>query len=113
MMILLMASVYLNGVNVDGLRSQSFEKCKSVKIDDRGDVYLDCPGYEVQSQAAPVVPAAPSAPVAAASMAPAPAPVGVITKHYWMVSEDANCATAQYDFDVFVTNKRTRTYRAG
>src|SRR5438067_6946699 len=99
MMILLLASVYLNGVNVDGLRSQSFEKCKSVKIDDRGDVYLDCPGYEVQSQAAPVVPAAPPAPVAAASMAPVP-PAAVISKHYWMVSEDANGAQAQYDFDV-------------
>ena len=113
MMILLLASVYLNGVNVDGLRSQSFEKCKSVKIDDRGDVYLDCPGYEVQSQPAPVVPAAPSAPVAAASMAPAPAAAAVITKHYWMVSEDANGAQAQYDFDVFVNSKWVRKIKAG
>ena len=49
MLILLLASVFLNGVNVDGLRSQSFEKCKSVKIDDRGDLHLDCPGYQVEA----------------------------------------------------------------
>ncbi|MCA1828252.1 MAG: hypothetical protein ABR567_22180 [Myxococcales bacterium] len=111
MITLLVASVFLNGVNVDGLRSQSFEKCKSVKIDDHGDLYLDCPGYEVQAQAAPIVPSAPT-PVAAASMAPAATP-GVITKHYWMVSEDANGAQAQYDLDVFVNSKWVRKIKAG
>ena len=112
MLILLLASVFLNGVNVDGLRSQSFEKCKTVKIDDRGDVYLDCPGYEVQAQPAPpVVPSAPT-PVAAASVAPAATP-GVITKHYWMVSEEANGAQAQYDLDVFVNSKWVRKIKAG
>ena len=50
MLTLLVASVFLNGVNVDALRSQKFEKCKTVRIDERGDVYLDCPGYQVQQQ---------------------------------------------------------------
>src|SRR5260221_6053876 len=105
----LLASTYLNGVNIDGLRSQSFEKCKMVKIDDRGDVYLECPGYEVQAQAAPAhVPSA--APPVAASSIVAPA---AITKHYWMVSEDANSAQAQYDLDVFVNSKWVRKIKAG
>ena len=109
MLTVLVAAVFLNGVNVDGLRSQSFEKCKSVKIDDRGDVYLDCPGYEVQAQAVPA-----SAPVAAASMAPAaPAAPATISKHYWMVSEEANGAATQYDFDVFVNSKWVRKIKAG
>jgi hypothetical protein len=113
MLTVLVASVFLNGVNVDGLRGQSFEKCKTVKIDDRGDVYLDCPGYEVQAQAAPapVVPAA--APVAAASLAPAPAAPATITKKYWMVSEEANGAATQYDFDVFVNARWVRKIKAG
>ncbi|MGZ6143033.1 MAG: hypothetical protein ACXWLM_06825 [Myxococcales bacterium] len=108
---LLLASVFLNGVNIDGLRSQSFEKCRTVKIDDRGDLYLDCPGYEVQAQAAPAATPAP-VPVAAASMAPS-TPAGVITKHYWMVSEDANGAQAQYDLDVFINSKWVRKIKAG
>src|SRR5262249_1430238 len=66
---------------------------------------LECPGYEVQSQAAPV-PA--SAPVAAAALAPA-----TISKHYWMVSEDANGAQAQYDLDVFVNSKWVRKIKSG
>jgi hypothetical protein len=114
---LLLASVFLNGVNVDGLRSQSFEKCKTVKIDERGDVWLDCPGYEVQSQPV-VVPNAPTpqptpAPFAAAALVPAPPPAAVITKHYWMVSEEANGAQTQYDFDVFINSKWVRKIKAG
>ena len=112
MLILLLASTFLNGVNIDGLRSQSFEKCRTVKIDDRGDVYLDCPGYEVQQQApaasAPLIPA----PVAAASVA-GQAVAGAITKHYWLVSEDAGGGQAQYDMDVFVNAKWVRKVKAG
>jgi len=101
---LLLASVFLNGVNIDGLRSQSFEKCKTVKIDERGDVYLDCPAYQVElQQPQPAVPVAP----------PPPAPAAAISKHYWMVSEDANSAQAQYDLDVFVNSKWIRKIKAG
>ena len=79
MWILLLASVYLNGVNIDGLRGQKFEKCKAVRIDDRGDVYLECAGYQVEQPAA---------------AAPAPAPLipsalaAAMTKRYWLVSEE-------------------------
>ena len=111
---LLLASVFLNGVNVDGLRSQSFEKCKAVKIDNNGDVYLDCPGYEVQAAPAPApaTPAAAAAQIAAAASM-VPAVPATITKHYWMVSEDANSAQAQYDLDVFVNSKWVRKIKAG
>jgi hypothetical protein len=103
---LLLAAIFLNGVNIDGLRSQSFEKCKTVKIDERGDVFMDCPGYEVKE--APPPAAAPLPPIAAASLiAPPPA----ITKHYWLVSEER--AGAQYDLDVFVNAKWLRKIKAG
>jgi len=107
MLSLLVASTFLNGVNIDGLRSQSFEKCRAVKIDDRGDMHLDCPGYEVQAQAPAVAPP----PVAASSVVPAPS--GAITKHYWMVSEEKEGAAAQYDLDVFVNSKWVRKVKAG
>jgi hypothetical protein len=102
MWMLLLASVYLNGVNVDALRSQKFEKCKSVRIDERGDVHLDCPGYQVEQQAglvpAPLVPAA----VAAA-----------MSRRYWLVTEEKDGASAQYEVDVFLNGKFVRKIRAG
>ncbi|HUJ28000.1 MAG TPA: hypothetical protein VLW85_18390 [Myxococcales bacterium] len=104
MILLLLASTFLNGVNIDTLRGQTFEKCKTVKIDDRGDVYLDCPGYQVQQQNPGTPPAAPVVPAAVAT---------AITKHYWMVSEDANSAQAQYDLDVFINSKWIRKIKAG
>ena len=120
---LLVASVFLNGVNIDGLRGQSFEKCKAVKIDERGDVHLDCPAYQVEQ--APT--AAPSAPSAAAAQ-PASAQAGMaqgavpavataaptsVTKHYWLVTEQTEKGAAQYDLDVWINSKWIRKLRAG
>src|SRR3954471_5658652 len=104
MLIALLASVFLNGVNVDGLRSQSFQKCRTVKIDEHGDVYLDCPGYQVEQQPASAAAAAPVVPAAVA---------GAITRHYWLVSEEKDSAAAQYDVDVFVNSKWIRKIKAG
>ncbi|HEY4769044.1 MAG TPA: hypothetical protein VIH51_00415 [Myxococcales bacterium] len=104
MWMLLLASVYLNGVNIDGLRGQKFEKCKAVRIDDRGDVYLECAGYQVEQPAA---------------AAPAPAPLipsalaAAMTKRYWLVSEEKDSASAQYDVDVFVNARFIRKIKAG
>jgi hypothetical protein len=109
MLILLIASVYLNGVNIDGLRSQTFERCRSVKIDEHGDVRLDCPGYQVESQTAPTAPAAPPPPVVTAG---AGAPTA-ITKHYFLVTEQNDGALAQYDIDVFVNSKWIRKVKSG
>jgi hypothetical protein len=49
MLMALLASIFLNGVNIDGVRNQSFEKCKSARIEERGDVRLECPGYQVEA----------------------------------------------------------------
>ena len=90
MLTLLLASVFLNGVNIDTLRSQKFEKCNAVRIDDRGDVHLDCPGYQVEAQAAPAPAQVPAALAAA------------ITRRYWLVTEENDGAATQYEVDVFV-----------
>lgn len=103
-MLLLLAAIYLNGVNVEGLRGQTFEKCKSVRIDDKGDVHLQCPGYHVEATTAP--------PVAAATAVPAVATKGsAITKHYWLVTE-AQGGDAQYEIDVFVNSRWLRRIKS-
>ena len=100
--LLLAASVYLNGVNVDSLRSQTFEKCRSVRIDERGNVNLDCPGYQVEQQA----------PAAAAPIVPA-ATASALTRRYWLVTEEKDGAATQYEVDVFVNGKFVRKIRGG
>ncbi len=98
MLLALLAATYLNGVNIDGVRSQTFEKCRSVRIDERGDVHLEWPGYEVQAPKPAA--AAPATPVAAA-----------LTKHYWLVSEENPGAAV--DLDVFVHSKWVRKVKSG
>jgi hypothetical protein len=44
-------SVFLNGVKIDRLKSQTFEKCK-VTIDENGNVHIHAPGYSVRDPGA-------------------------------------------------------------
>jgi hypothetical protein len=85
------ASVYLNGVNIDGVTGQTFENC-TVTIDDKGNVLIVAKGYEVQG--------APTKPPAAPATLPEPA-----TKHYFLVSEQSAVGMTQYDIDVYVNAK--------
>jgi hypothetical protein len=112
MLTLIVASVFLNGVNIDGLRSQKFEKCKTVRIDERGDVHLDCPGYQVERPST-AVPASATTPGAAPAIAPLlqSAVAAALTKRYWLVSEEKD--SAHFDVDVFVNAKFIRKIRAG
>lgn len=89
-----LAALFLNGVNIDGVRGQSFEKCRSVRIDEKGDVYMDCPGYQVE---------------APAGQAPA---VAAMTKQYWLVTEQRDGVSAQYDLDVFINAKWVRKVKS-
>ncbi|NOK06620.1 hypothetical protein HNV27_34665, partial [Myxococcus xanthus] len=62
-------SVFLNGVKIDGVTNQKFEKA-TVRIDEAGNVHIDAPGYAARVTA--VTPPAP----AASPQAPAPATPG-------------------------------------
>lgn len=69
-------SVFLNGVNIDGVTSQKFEKA-TVQIDEKGNVLIDAPAYKVEVQGPPPA-AAPAQPQVALSTVPASgAPVTV------------------------------------
>ncbi|NMO16838.1 hypothetical protein HPC49_41635 [Pyxidicoccus fallax] len=69
----LAGSVYLNGVKIDGVTNQKFEKA-TVRIDEAGNVHIDAPGYaaRVTTVAPPAAPA-PAAQVPSAAQATAPA----------------------------------------
>jgi hypothetical protein len=84
-------SVFLNGVNIDGVTNQKFENV-TVAIDDKGNVLITAKGYEVQAQQPTPRPAGPAV------------EAGPVTKRYFLVSETAGLGLAQYDVDVFVNS---------
>jgi len=127
----LAASVYLNGVRIDGVTNQKFEKA-TVRIDEKGDVHINAPGYAVRvetapaPQAAPVTPppapavpspAAPTPAPATAATAPAtPAPAApdappTLTRRYWLVTEQAVPGMSEYDIDLYINAKWVRKLR--
>src|SRR5438105_13347198 len=103
--LLVAASIFLNGVNIDGVKAQSFEKCRSVRLDEKGNVHLECPGYQAESLGGSGLP---TIPVAGASLVPAR-----LSKHYFLVTEQNDGAAAQYDVDVYVNSKWVRKVRSG
>jgi len=135
----LAGSVFLNGVSIDSVRDQKFEKVASVRIDAQGNVHIDAPAYAVKTVSVPSAPApAPApAPVAPApapapapvAQAPAPAPAPVvapapapatpavdtaparITRRYFLVTEQSARGMTEYDIDLYVNSKWVRRLR--
>jgi hypothetical protein len=121
----LAGSVFLNGVRIDSVRGQTFEKV-SVRIDEQGNVHIDAPGYAVRTVPAPA-PAPAPAPVVAPAPAPTPAPVVAppapapapaqepvptrITKRYWLVTEQETPGMTGYDIDLYVNSQWVRKLR--
>lgn len=127
----LASSVYLNGVRIDGVTNQKFEKA-TVRIDDKGDVYIEAFGYSAVRQVtsapaapAPVVPApAPVAPVppppapvvTPAPAAPQPPPPAEpaadappsLTRRYWLVTEQSVPGMTEYDIDLYINSRFIR-----
>jgi hypothetical protein len=96
----LAGSVYLNGVRIDGVTNQKFDKV-NVRIDESGNVFIEAPGYNVRQ-----VEGNPDAP-------PAPQPPGVLTRKYFLVTEQTSPGMTEYDVDVYVNSKWLRKLRNG
>ncbi|MBI3185079.1 MAG: hypothetical protein HYZ28_23330 [Myxococcales bacterium] len=93
-------SVYLNNVNIDGVTNQRFEKV-SVRIDEKGNVFIDAPGYAVKAvEGAPRQTPRPDD----------PGP-GTLTRRYWMVTEQTVPGMTEYDVDVYINAKWIRKLR--
>ncbi|MFY0578440.1 hypothetical protein ACN28S_32750 [Cystobacter fuscus] len=128
-----LASVFLNGVRIDGLTNQTFDKVSSVRLDDQGNIHIVAPGYTVKTMEvpAPVAPAPTAPPVAPAAPAPvAPAPTAApvvpaapqtpaptaptrITQRYWLVTEQSAQGKTEYDIDLFINSAWVRKLRNG
>ena len=88
------AEVFVNNVNVDGLTNQQFEKV-NVRIDDKGNVYIEAPGYAVKR-------------VSVGPVAEAAKEEGIITKKYFLVTENNPVGATEYDIDLFINGKFIR-----
>ncbi|HET9449368.1 MAG TPA: hypothetical protein VFO83_00715 [Aggregicoccus sp.] len=104
----LAASVYLNGVRIDGVTNQQFDKAR-VRIDAQGNVHIDAPGYAVRQVTPP--PAAPAAAPAAPAPTPEAAPPPAPSRRYWLVTEQTEPGLAEFDVDVFVNGRWVRKLR--
>ncbi|HEX8825217.1 MAG TPA: hypothetical protein VF794_35200 [Archangium sp.] len=128
----LAGSVFLNGVRIDGVTNQKFEKVSSVRLDEQGNVHIEAPAYAVKTVNAPAPAPAPApvaapapapapttaqapAPVATPAPAPAPAPTDTaparITRRYWLVTEQSVTGMAEYDIDLYVNSTWVRKLR--
>jgi hypothetical protein len=104
----LAVSVYLNGVNIDGVTSQKFENC-TVELDSKGNVLIKAKGYQVQVQQLPSQPPPPvQQPVATpppVQPQPPPPPMGAtLTRRYFMVTEMNFPGMVQYEVDIFINS---------
>ncbi|MBN2497562.1 MAG: hypothetical protein JXR96_23415 [Deltaproteobacteria bacterium] len=94
--------IYLNGVPIDGVTNQKFEKC-TVTIDANGDVHINAPGYLVEGAGKHV-----SKP----KETPSTTVTGLPSRRYWMVKEEHLPGKAQYDIDIYINSvwfKRIRS----
>jgi hypothetical protein len=93
-------SVYLNGVNIDGIVNQKFERA-TVRIDEKGNVLIDAPGYSAK----PVADGPSGLPQ---SVAPPR-----LARRYWLVTEQTAAGMTEYDVDVYVNSKWIRKLKNG
>lgn len=94
-------SVYLNGVNIDGVTNQKFEKA-TVRIDEKGNVLIDAPGYAVKAVEGGARQKPPSGEEPAEAR---------LTRRYWLVTEQAVPGMAEFDIDLYVNAKWVRKLR--
>jgi hypothetical protein len=102
----LAGSVFLNGVNIDGVTNQKFDHA-NVRIDERGNVLIDAPGYAVKT----VQPGMQgmTTPVTGTGVPMVPPPQ--LTRRYWLVTEQSVPGMTEYDIDVYVNAKWIRKLR--
>ncbi|MFN7130575.1 MAG: hypothetical protein ACK4N5_00735 [Myxococcales bacterium] len=97
----LAVDVFLNGTKVNGLISSTkLEKC-GVEFDAKGDLLLSCPGIKLETQGG-------GTPTTGSKLG---ADEGVMTKKYFLVTEQAAQGHAEFDIDLYVNAKPVRTLK--
>ena len=85
------ASVYLNGVKIDGVTNQEFKGC-TVKIDAHGNIHIEARGYAVKGAKA------------ANGQTPRGKVGDPVALRYWLVTEKSQPGRTQFDIDIFINN---------
>ncbi len=98
----LAGSVFLNGTKVDGLANTKIDKC-SVEFDAKANVLLNCPGYAVKVEGAG------TATTLKDEQAAVP---GVMTRRYFLVTEQAQQGATDYDIEMYVNAKFIRRLKS-
>lgn len=93
------AEVFVNGVNVDGLTNHTFEKV-TVRLDEKGNVQIEAPGYSVKKVT-----------IAGGEKAPS-RPAEVMTQKYFLVTEQTQVGATEYEVDLFLNGKFFRTVKS-
>ena len=115
----LAGSVYVNGVNVDALRNQTFENVK-VTIDAYGNVIIDAPNYRIEvagqtSAPPPAVTTTTTPPPSVTTTPPTtttqPTTGSVGQGKWWLVTEDSG--SQGHAIDVYVNGSLVTTARSG
>lgn len=101
-------SVYLNGVNIDGVTNTRFEKA-TVRIDEKGNVFIDAPGYQAKVVDAP--PATKPQAQEGGQGGQGGEDAGRLTRRYWLVTEQSVVGMTEFDIDLYVNSKWVRKLR--
>lgn len=94
------ASIFLNGVNIDGAVSQSFDNCQ-VTIDAQGNLHITCKPASASTPTPPPT----NPPTNVMTQIPQ-----ALTRQYWLVTEKAAPGMSQYDIDLFINGKWVRKF---
>jgi hypothetical protein len=108
------ASVFLNGTNVDNSQlSAKMERC-TVTFDGKGNVLISAPGYQVESVQDPATDGATTtaSTTTAATTSTSVAAPAILTKKYFVVSEQAQQGMSQYDIDLYIDSKWVRKFHS-
>jgi hypothetical protein len=102
-------SVYLNNIRIDGvegLRNLKLEKV-TVRFDDKGDIFIDAPGYQIK-MLEPGAGSPASQSTASASDTEERVANAKLTRRYFLVTEQSALGMTEFDIDVFVNSKWIR-----
>jgi len=100
-------SVYLNGVDISGVRSQTFKNA-TVHIDEKGDVHLNADHYKVE-----VVDEDDAATGARTGSAVAAGANSRLRSRYYMATKATPGGAAQYDMVVKINGVERQVIKAG
>ena len=99
-------SLYLNGVLINGVTSQTFSNAK-VRIDSLGNVHISAKGYDIQR-----VEETPGADNGSPSPKAAAAPANAKATRYWLKSTKTLPGSTRFDVQVYLNGRLIRVVRS-